>query len=395
MVVGFVLELQQPLLGPAVHVDIDIDRAGVVLVAHLHIVQQPLLAQVAGADRGHVHQADALVLAAQLTPDAQVEGQRIFDFVLDERLLDRNSLQLGREGRMAAMVAPIGIEDAQFGFIGIAALGAEIFHHLAQIVGVHRQSVLRAVGRQLGVGHLREAFEHGDGLHLGLLHVAEHVQVLFARLDGIDIVAFDPRDLLVGHRAVEQQQLRRTDAHLGRRVDQPHAIHGRRGALVELAGKILHGDILLSREVARIGHAVGHHFAEDAVAGLFEQVLRKAEQIVNVQQPQFADIEVQVGVQFPAQAFGLDPETGMFFNKNPVVFHPISFNILHSFLRSLPTVPPVFVLAAASGLLPSACGAGPRYFTNRSAQTAPYSAGVMPTKVMCPILRFGRLSVLP
>ena len=82
------------------------------------------------------------------------------------------------------------------------------------------------------------------------------------------------------------------------------------------------------RQVARIGHAVGYHFAEDAVTALFEQLSAEPEQVVDVEQPQTADVQVQIGVQLPAQAVGLDPETGMFLNKNPVVFHVISFALI-------------------------------------------------------------------
>ena len=328
VVMGFVLELQEPLLGRPVDIDIDVYRAGVVLVAHFQVVQQPFLAQVAGADGRHVHQADALVLAAQFAADAQVEGQRILDLVLCERLLDRDALQLGGEGRMAAVVTPIGVEDAQLGLVGVAPLGTEIFHHLAQVVGIHRQPVPLAAGFQFGVGHLGEAFQHGDGLHLGLFHVGQHVQILLARLDRVDIVMADARQVFVGNGIVEQQQLRRADAHLGRRVDQPHAVDGRRGTLVELAGEVLHGDVFPSRQVARIGHAVGYHFAKDAVTALFEQLSAEPEQVVDVEQPQAADVQVQIGVQLPAQAVGLDPETGMFLNKNPVVFHVISFALI-------------------------------------------------------------------
>ena len=307
---GFVLELQEPFLGLPIDIHVDIDRAGVVLLRDLHVVQQPLLLQVAGADRRHVHQAKALVLAAQFAADAQVERQRIFDLLLDERFLDGDALQLGREGRVAAMVAPIGVEDAQFGFIGIAALGAEVFHHLAQVVVVHRQPHLLAVGLQFGIRHFPETIEHLHGFHLGLLHVAQHREVLLARLHGIDVVMADFGQLGVSHLVVEQQQFRRTDVDLRLRVDQPHAIDGRRGALVELSGQVLHGDIFASREVAGIGHGVGHHLAENRITALFQQLRREAEQVVDVQQAHFAQCEIQVCVQLAAQALGLDPEAG-------------------------------------------------------------------------------------
>lgn len=103
------------------------------------------------------------MLAAQFAADAQVERQRALDLLPDERLLDGDSLEFGGEGRMAAMVAPIGVEDPQLGLIGIAPLGAEVGHHLAQVVGIHCQAVRRAEVVELLVGHVAEALEHLDG----------------------------------------------------------------------------------------------------------------------------------------------------------------------------------------------------------------------------------------
>ena len=310
MVVGFVLELQQPLLGPPVDIDVDIDRAGVVLLRDLQIVQQAFLPEVARADGRHIHQAEALVLTAQFAADTQVQRQRIFDLLLDERLLDGDALQLGREGRVAAVVAPVSVEDAQLGFVGIAPLRTEVFHHLAQVVGVHRQTHRLAVRLQFGIRHLPEPFEHPDGLHFGLLHVAEHREVLLTRFDGVDVVMPDLRQLPVGRLVIENEQPRRADVDPGLGIDQPHAVDGRSGALVELPGQILHGDILAPREVERVGHRVGHHLAENRIAALFQQLFAEAEKVVDAEQAHLAQRQVQIGVQLAAQALGLDPEAG-------------------------------------------------------------------------------------
>lgn len=93
VVMGFVLELQEPFLGPVIDVHIDENAACVVLLAHLQVVEQSLAAQVTGTDRRQVHQADALALAPQFAADFQVKRQRAFDLVFHERLLDRNVLQ--------------------------------------------------------------------------------------------------------------------------------------------------------------------------------------------------------------------------------------------------------------------------------------------------------------
>ena len=69
MVVGFVLELQQPFFGFAVHIHVHEDAAGVVLFAAFHVVQETLGTEVAGTDGGQFHHAEAFVLAAEFLAD--------------------------------------------------------------------------------------------------------------------------------------------------------------------------------------------------------------------------------------------------------------------------------------------------------------------------------------
>ena len=341
VVVRLVLELQKPRLGLSVNVHLHIDRAGVVLLRDFQIVQQPLLFQVAGSDRRHVHQTDALVLAPQLAPDPQVQSQRILDLLLHERLLDGDAFEFGREGRMAAVVAPIGIQNAQLRLVGVAALLAEVLHHLVEVVGVHRQPHPLAVRLQPVVRHLAESVQHLNGLHLGLLHVRQHREVLLARLHGVDVVVADPGQFLFGNAVVEEQQLRRADVHLCFGVDQPHAVHRRGGPLVELPGQALHGDVFAARKVARIAHLIGHHFAEDRVTALFEQLLREAEQVVDVQQTQFAQRKVQVRVQFAPKTLRLHPEARQFLDENTIIGR------VHLLLLFV-----LFLLAARAGPFP-------------------------------------------
>ena len=306
VVMSLVLELQQPTLGHSIDLHVDVNRAGIIFVADLQIIQFAGSPQVTRPDSRYIHQTDALVLATQLAADAQVKRQRFVDVLLDERFLDGDALQLGREGRMAAMVAPIGIENAQFGLVGVTPLGAEIPHHLTQVVSVHRQSVLFAERFQLTVRQLRESVEHRHGLHLGLLHVGQTVERLFARFDAVDAITADTGQLFVCHAVVENQELRRTDAHVGRRVDQSYAIDRRSGPLVELPGQKLDSEVLAPRQIARIRHRIGDHLAEDRITTLFEQLGRESEQIVNVQQPQLGKMQIQIAVQLASQALGLD-----------------------------------------------------------------------------------------
>ncbi len=288
------------------------------------------------------------MLAPQLAADIEVERQRILYLALEERLLDGDAGKLGGKGRMAAMVAPISIEDAQLGLERIAPLLAEVTHDLAQVVGAHGQTIVLTAGPQLVVGQLAKTLQHLDGLHFGLLHVAQHGEVFLARLDGIDAIMLDPGQVAVADVAVEDEQARRTDAHLGGGVDQPHAIDSRSSPLVELTGQELDGDEPMTAQIARVAHGVGNDLAEDGIPALFEQLLAEAEEIVDIQQPKRPQGKPQIGIQLAPQALGLDLETGKFFDENTIITHILIYS----------------------------------YFTNSSLHRPAYPAASDPTNVM-------------
>ncbi len=191
MVVRLVLEHQQPLLGLPVHIDIYEYAAGVVLLADLQVVQQAFLPEILGTDRGHIHQIEAFLLAAGLGTHLQVEVQSAVDVLLDEGLLHIDALQLGREGGVAAVVAPVGVQNPQFGLVGVAAFLGEVLHHLGEVVGIHRQTHLPAICSQIFSLHIPESLEDRNRLDGRVFGVREFREVLDAGLDRVDAVVAD------------------------------------------------------------------------------------------------------------------------------------------------------------------------------------------------------------
>ena len=55
-----------------------------------------------------------------------------------------------------------------------------------------------------------------------------------------------------GKVSIEDQETARTDLYLRIWVDEVHAVHSRRGALVKLTREVLHGEVLLACEVALV-----------------------------------------------------------------------------------------------------------------------------------------------
>ena len=85
---GLVLELEKPFLSLSVHIDIDEDAAGVVLLALLEILELSDLAEISSSDGRKLHEAEALAFAAELLSDvilnqkAATEGpNKTLDFI--------------------------------------------------------------------------------------------------------------------------------------------------------------------------------------------------------------------------------------------------------------------------------------------------------------------------
>ena len=186
MVVGLVLELEQPLLLPAVQVYVDVDAAGVVLLTLLEVIELAVGAQPAGSYGGKLHQAEALVLAAELLAHVAEHIEGILELTLHERLVHRNLLNLGSESSMTAVVAPIRIEDAKLSLRRVAAFLPEIPHDLTEIVVAHGQAVGLAESVILPFRHGGKAAQVLEGLDSGFLAEREDPEVLGATLDRVD-----------------------------------------------------------------------------------------------------------------------------------------------------------------------------------------------------------------
>ena len=168
---GFVLELQEPLLLLSLDIDIDKDGASVVLLAHLHIVQLANLTQVATANSCQLHQAQRLLLTTELLAHHAELCQCGFVLALHKRVVNLYLLNLGGEGGVTAVVAPIGVEDSQLGLRRVAMLTAEVLHNATQVICIHRQAIRLAVWLQILLLHIGKALQYRYRLYVGLFSV--------------------------------------------------------------------------------------------------------------------------------------------------------------------------------------------------------------------------------
>ena len=321
VVMGLVLELEEPFLGLSVHVHVHENTASIVFLALLHVVQLALLTKPAGADGSELHQAAGFVPAAEVRAHLFKEVKGGFQFGLHEGLVHRDLFQDGSEGRMTAVVAPVGVQDTELRLGRIPAFGLEILHHVREIVGVHGEAVSLAEGGVILRSKSGEAGKILQRLHGRLLAERQHGEILLAAFYRVDEIVADLGEGFLGDRVFEHDEPGALDFDLGFRIDQMDTVHGGGGPLVELAGNVFHGNVFLSLEVEAVGDRIRHHLAEHAVAALLQQVVGESEQVVHIEEPEGSQAQGKVFVELGEEAGCLHAELLFFLYKDAPVVH--------------------------------------------------------------------------
>ena len=280
MVVGLVFEEQQPGLVALLGLHLDFDGAGVDLLRLVKAGQGPLLFKGARRDGGKVHQADRLCHA-----EGRSGLQVVLIGSLQQGVFKGDLVNHGAEGGVPAVVGPVGVNHAQLGQRGVAALFGEVVKADVEVGLVHGKAV---VGQKGGlVLHGAKALEHrhagGDVKALGQRVVGGKLGL--ARLHGVDEVGLDARDVLLAE--LSREQVDAGGAHggplaLGENLD---ALRGRVGALVELAGQVLNGKGRIGLRQLVVGE-VELGLREDGGAAGFKKRLVKPFHIIAVEQAQ-------------------------------------------------------------------------------------------------------------
>ena len=278
---GLVLEQEQPVLVVAVHVNLDLDGAGVDFLGLVKAGQDTVLLEPLGADGAHVHEADGLGVTAELVAHRQVtlEGG------LDGGVIDGHFVQLGAERGVTAVVGPVGVDHLDFGDGGLAALLAEVLLAEFEVGQIHGQT---ALVDELLAGFGVHLVETGDGLdlaghrHLGLQGFLG-LQAGLAGLDRVDHVMLDGVHVGVGQVAFQRVQLGGADGRALALGDQLNAFAGGIRTLVELTGQILHSKHIIRTEIRQIGgNIIDLRLTEHGRGGLCEQFLANAFHIITI-----------------------------------------------------------------------------------------------------------------
>ena len=247
VVVGLILELNEPFLGFAVDRYGDLDRAGVNLVALVEVGDHALFLEGLHAHESHIHQRhDAVgVLAVNLVAGRVVFLESVLDDRAESRLFDLDLAESCEEGGVAAVVRPVGVDYPELGNARVAVLlVAEVVAAEFEVVERHGKAHRAVVLSHLVVVPADEALNALNVVGNGSFHVERLglVEGSQTALNGVDKVILYLLLFLVGKVALESDDSR--GEHLAPLAlsQKLYALLGGVAALVVLTGEIFHSE---------------------------------------------------------------------------------------------------------------------------------------------------------
>ena len=325
VVVGFVLEQEQPILFFAVNVDLALYRAGINFIGLVEPLKAAMRTQVLGANGAHIHQAYRLMLATQLGAHSKI----LLECKLHRFVVDLDIGKLGAERGVTAMIGPVRINNANLGDSGVAPDFLKMSLEEFDIRLVHGKTALFA---ELGKTRVIEFGETLDNLYrlgFGHLHLKRFacLERSFARFDWVDNVMLDGSNVRLGKFALQHVHFGATNCGAFTLADELNAFARRISALVKLTGKELDGENRLARRAfalqgsldlrAAFARRIYLGLAEYHGDALLEQFIGNALDIVAINKAQTRKrLHAQDRLQLVQELPRLDIETGLFLNIN-------------------------------------------------------------------------------
>ena len=246
MIVGLILEIDEPLLFFPIDIDRNNDGACVDLIRFFLIVKFSLRLQLLGSEECKIHQADELVASSGIESIAvsQILFESILKRLLHVALAELNIFKFCLERRVAAVIGPVCVEYTDLCDRGIALfLILKIFADELEVRKCHRK-----IQRLIEFLEIREV--HGaeicKNLNIVRLRVdsrecLRHGLIRLAGVDRIDSVLHELLKILIGDL---------TDEHIGRcgmdagillLIQESDALLCGVRSLVELTRQVLNG----------------------------------------------------------------------------------------------------------------------------------------------------------
>ena len=328
VVVGFVLEHEQPVLIVAVHERLNLDGAGVDLLGLVDVLQVAALFKHLGSNRAHVHQRNRTLGSLFLAVDFYAGSHVAVKCVLHHLIFELYVVDLGKEGGVTAVVGPVGIDHANLGDGRVALFGvAEVGLQELEVVQIHRQT---HIVQQIGERTLVHVGKADNRCHAGrdsvlYLEGSRLVHRSLAGVYGVNQVAADLVHVLSGEFAFQNVDFSSGNGRAFAASEQLDALRAGIGALIELTGQRLYrkdgvsafrtGKVLV---VAHISHRLGEYDALCLLVGLrCKSLCVVAAEIAHMSQV----FDFQQVVQAGEQAACFDIEAGFFLGITTIDAH--------------------------------------------------------------------------
>ena len=278
VVVGLVLEHEQPVLVVTVHERLHLNGAGVDLLGLVDVLQVAALLEHLSRDRTHVHQRNRALGSLFLAVDLHTGSHVAVKCVLHHLVLELYVVDLGEEGGVAAVVGPVGIDHANLGDGRVALFGvAEVGLQELEVIQIHRQTHIMQQVRESRLVHVSKADNRCHAGRDGVLYLEgcrlSHRSL--AGVYGVNQIAADLVHVLSGEFAFQNVNFSGCNGRAFAAGEQLDALCAGIGALIELTGQRLYrkdgvsafrtGKVLV---VAHISHRLGEYDAFCLLVGL-------------------------------------------------------------------------------------------------------------------------------
>ena len=317
VVVGFILEEQKPWFSDAVCLNLDFHGAGVNFLRFIELWELAGFFQRFDRHSRQIHETDRF-RAVQCGAGVQIIPPCLFQ----EYVLKAHTVYNRIEGRVTAVIGPVGIQNADLGDGWITLFFIpEIGLAKGNIVCVHGEAVLTDKVLQRTAVECTEAVQRGNFSGYFILYAqrGRFLQRCFTCFHRVNDIFFDLGELRFRERPVERIDPGGTDERpfsTGKNLD---ALGSRIRPLVELAGKIFNSKYSSLTEIRRLAHEIKLRLGKHGSDSISEQLFRNLFCIITIEQAHFVQpADTEEPPCFLEQSLRLVVQTGLLLNKDPI-----------------------------------------------------------------------------
>ncbi len=194
---SLVLEHEDPVLELTVNIDLDLNGAGIDLLALIEIGHKTVGFELLCSDSTEIHEGDRLVSPAELLADIDIH----FVCILDIRSGNIDIFNIGKERGMAAVIRPIGIYHSDLCDSGVALFGiAEIVLTEFDVIEIHSETELFDKGVEPCIIEVYEALKLLDRCWDVVICIEglNGFERSLAALYGVDDISLKLSELFIG-----------------------------------------------------------------------------------------------------------------------------------------------------------------------------------------------------